>query len=110
MRIGVTYTYMGVEGECWGYSQYESNSLKNAECQANQEHRNLENFKIQEISTILEGKTKEYYDKKIFLRYQNVIFSELETMTCASSKEFEAGYKMAIQDVKKRIKSLFKQK
>jgi len=108
MKIGVTYTYMGVEGTCWGYTQIEANSLKEAERKAISENQNLENFKIKEVNVVLEGKIKEFYHRDVMLEYKKDILDELDTMTCSSSKEFQAGYKMAVQDAKDRIKQLLK--
>jgi hypothetical protein len=61
MKIGVTYTYTGIEGTNWGYTQIEANSIKEAEHKATEENQNLENFKIQEVNVVLEGKIKEFY-------------------------------------------------
>lgn len=108
MKVGVTYTYMGVEGTCWGYTQIEANSIKEARHKAIDENQNLENFKIQEFNVVFEGEIKTIYLKNVLFEYQNNILNELDTMTCASSKEFEAGYKMAVQDAKERIKQILK--
>lgn len=108
MKIGVTYTYIGVEGTCWGYTQIEANSIKEAEHKAIQENQNLENFKIHEINVVLEGKIKEFYEIDVMLEYKKNILDELDNMTCSSSKEFQAGYKMAVQDAKDRIKQILK--
>jgi hypothetical protein len=99
---------MGVEGVCWGYTQIEANSIKEAESKAIQENQNLENFKIQEINVVLEGKIKEYYHRDIVLDCKKSILDELDAMTCSSSLEFQAGYKMAIEDVKARVKNILK--
>ena len=131
MKIGVTYTYMGVEGICWGYIIYEANSMKEAKHFAFMDNLNLENFKIIEMNVVpkeakpvnkchmvdhtpqwagdgyfcstcgIMFKTGETVDK-------NILLHELDTMTCASSKEFQAGYKMAVQDAKDRIKQILK--
>jgi len=108
MKIGVTYTYMGAEGTNWGYTQIEANSIKEAEHKAIEESQNLENFKIQEVNVVLEGKIKEFYQRDVMLEYKKNILEELDTMTCSSSQEFQAGYKMAVQDAKERIKQILK--
>lgn len=108
MKIGVTYTYMGVEGTCWGYTKIEANSIKEARHKAIDENKNLENFKIQELQIVFEEEIKTNYLKNVLFEYQNNILNELDTMTCSSSKEFQAGYKMAVQDAKERIKHILK--